>query len=945
MFGSKRMMRLVGVKIRYLILMLLVTAVRLTCADLTFGAQNGIGKDYSENLLNATLAYLGNELNTSVNLLIMNDEDLSSAVLNGTVQIAYAGAGFLSCLQVLTDVRPLVSIVQAANGTPVYQQAGAIYTRAASNITTIQQVIGKTIASGAVTQFTGFQAQVGSLLKNGINIFSDARGILIGATQLDVLQAVLDGTADIGFAGPNAVNTYYSSGALPTNSLQVLGARPQIGYPYQVSTDLYPNAVMLSKSDLDRNITARVISALLALTSESPETTQGGYYGWTGVDNYLPVLGLQTEIGVYEIGQPRCNNISTLTSAIVCPPGQQIIANLDPAERCMAQSVRCPTGFDCVCTPCVPIARNHIGLLPTSWFIIVIVIPVVFVIGALIALWRYRKVSGGSGIPYKELNVDPDVKLGRARQGLVRKGTYKDELVSIKRAFPKQSTVKSIFDVDFRERDSSLLNESPFFHRRGFLMRHVHRFVAIIKSIFGIITPEARCRQCIMYHSKMRHPNLLKIVGWSGGHRGEEILLVRQYVSGESLFELLHNPSVDVTNGFAASLARDIAQGLSFLHKQNPPGYGRNLRSHHLFIGESYRCMIGLSFNPQQEGGRALLMLAPEVLRGEEPTQESDIYSFGMLIFEIFHRHDVFHDEDPETVVKAVLDLGIEEPKRPKFTKANIPIPVKDLICSCWHEDTRLRPQFLDIISVLDKFASTSITQTLMLEQRQTNALLNKMLPEHAVKALQEGRRPSAHHFDMVTVYFSDIKNFTTMSSVQSSEEVMRMLDDLYTRLDNLGKFHGLMKVETTGDSWMGVAGLAEEQPDHAARVARFAVDAIKEANSVRMAGVDDCVHIRSGFHSGPVSSGVVGTDKPRFSLFGDTINTASRMESTGEPDRIQMSQVAAGLVTAQDPSLTSRVIRRAGDIEVKGKGPMQTYWLYTDDDLARKQRKITPSN
>lgn len=945
MFGTKRM-RLVGMKTRIMMtVMLSLGACRFTTATLTFGSQNGFGRDFIQTQLNATLTYIGNQLNTSVNLMILNDRDLMTAVMNGTVQIAYASAAFLSCLQVVTDARPLVSLVQSANGTPIYQQGAGIYARAGSNITTMQQIRGKIIASGSVTQLSGFQAQVGSLLENGVNIFSDTRGVLLATTQLSVLQAVLNGSADVGFAGPSAVSAYYSSGALPGNSLQVVGVQKQMGYPYQTSTSLYPNPVLLSKSDLDPNLTNRVISALLALNSSSYETVQGGYFGWTGVDNYLQVLALQAEIGVYTYGQPSCNNISDLVSAIVCPPDQHVITDLNPAEKCTAQSVTCPTGFDCVCSPCAYNKRpNHVGELSTTVFIIIIVIPIVLIVSALFALWRYRKISGGPGILYRELNVDPDIRLGRARQGLVRRGMYKDELVTIKRAFPKQSTTKSIFDVDFRERDSSVLGELPP-PGRGFLMRHVHFVVAVIKSLFGISTPEARCRQNIVYHSKVRHPNLLKIIGWSGGPNNEEILLVRQYVSGESLFELLHNPSVDVNIGFAASLARDVARGLSFLHTQNPPGYGRNLRSHHLFIGESYRCMIGLSFNPQQEGGRALLMLAPEVLRGEAPTPESDIYSFGMLMFEIFHRQDVFHDEDPETVVKAVRDSGIEEQKRPTFSNANMPLAIKDLISACWHEDIMLRPQFPKIIDVLDQYASTSITQTLMLEQRQAKALLRQILPEHAVKALQEGRRPSAHHFEMVTVYFSDIKGFTSMSSVQSSEEVMRMLDDLYTRLDNLGKYHGLMKIETIGDSWMGVAGVAEEQADHAARVARFALDAIKEAHSVRMAGNEDMVHIRSGFHSGPVSSGVVGTDKPRFSLFGDTINTASRMESTGEPDRIQMSQVAASLVVAQDASLTSRVIRRAGEIEVKGKGPMQTYWLYTDTDLARKQRKTSMNN
>ena len=244
-----------------------------------------------------------------------------------------------------------------------------------------------------------------------------------------------------------------------------------------------------------------------------------------------------------------------------------------------------------------------------------------------------------------------------------------------------------------------------------------------------------------------------------------------------------------------------------------------------------------------------------------------------------------------------------------------------------------------DMVSLMsDGDIVSNLESVLINRMNRTENLLYDVFPKHVAEALREGRKVEPENHECVTIFFSDIVGFTSISSELDPLKISDMLDRLYNAFDALSRYHDVFKVETIGDAYMAVTNLTKDQPDHTKRIAEFAIDAIKIANQTLIDKEDPSrghVNIRVGFHSGPVVSNVVGSRNPRYCLFGDTVNTASRMESNSEENRIHCSDDAALLLKLQTPALR---LNPRGQIEVKGKGMMNTFWV-NEDETGHQQK------
>jgi class 3 adenylate cyclase len=196
------------------------------------------------------------------------------------------------------------------------------------------------------------------------------------------------------------------------------------------------------------------------------------------------------------------------------------------------------------------------------------------------------------------------------------------------------------------------------------------------------------------------------------------------------------------------------------------------------------------------------------------------------------------------------------------------------------------------------------------------------VLPEPIAERLKTEPGVIAEHYDAVSVLFADIVGFTARSAVMAAADVVKLLDQVFSAFDRIADVEGVEKIKTIGDAYMLVGGLPKPRPDHLAAVARTALALRDEVARIAALPGQDWLEVRIGIDSGPVVAGVIGRRKFIYDLWGDTVNTASRMESLGPPGEIQVTgRVAAAL----GPEFA---VRPRGTIEVKGKGPMQTFLL-----------------
>jgi adenylate cyclase len=257
-------------------------------------------------------------------------------------------------------------------------------------------------------------------------------------------------------------------------------------------------------------------------------------------------------------------------------------------------------------------------------------------------------------------------------------------------------------------------------------------------------------------------------------------------------------------------------------------------------------------------------------------------------------------------------------------------VEIRDIIQS---DETKKKVLLFDQQRKIE--AEDKIRQLQIARMEEQEKLLHKILPTNIADRILKRESSIADYYPSVTVMFIDIVGFTNLSSYLSPKQLVFLLNMLFSKVDEILDEHGLEKIKTIGDGYLAVANLTKPIIHHEVVAANAAIALIKTLKTLDLTAPDEIndekwkehiqeIQLRIGLHSGEVVAGIVGKNKFLFDLWGDAVNIASRMESSSEPGRIQVSQVFASRLV-DDSSL--KTIAR-GTIDIKGKGVMQTYWL-----------------
>ncbi|KAH7711133.1 Protein GCY-27 a [Aphelenchoides avenae] len=469
---------------------------------------------------------------------------------------------------------------------------------------------------------------------------------------------------------------------------------------------------------------------------------------------------------------------------------------------------------------------------------------------------------------------------------------------------------------------------------------------------------------------RVNHDNITAFLGITY-NEADRFYLCHNLIERASLEDFVNDQDFNMDATFKSAFLRDTLKGVQYLHK-SAIGYHGLLTLGNCLIDANWVLKLtnfGITNMLHKAIEREQLKLieiiplstyyyiAPEHLTDvalgktyPKGNAVGDIYSFGMMLYQILFRVGPFERTNltPKEIIEEVKRKGLKP-----IVENTIPEerPLVDVMEQCWQRNPDLRPKLKQLNQVIatafesskgnlvdqmirmnEKYAQNleqvvAERSTMLQEaQEQTDRLLCEMIPPSIAEKLKQGQPIEPRSYDAATVLFCQLVDFSIFLTKSSPDQVIMFLNDVFTMFDHIISQHDAYKVETTGETYMVASGVPNENGDrHVFEISDIALQLRESTYVYRVPQRPDWkLQVRIGYHCGPIAAGVIGIKAPRYCLFGDTVNFASRMQSNCPPNQIQLSEQTALMLKATPQyKLTKR-----GIVRVKGKGDVNTYWL-----------------
>lgn len=528
--------------------------------------------------------------------------------------------------------------------------------------------------------------------------------------------------------------------------------------------------------------------------------------------------------------------------------------------------------------------------------------------------WRIRK---------KEIIfAQPQVILGSGSFGQVLLASYRGTQVAVKRVIPNNQVKND--DVT----DSAAVQNCSFPKSGKCSVPSSHTQL----GRKGLIDE-------LKILTRLRHNNITTVVGAVMENRGEP-MIVMEYMEQGSLYNLLHH-SFALDGELILPILQDIVQGMRFLHSADRPIIHSDLKAKNVLLDQRFRAKItdfGLSIASKKRACGSPFWMAPELLNGESKnTTASDVYAFGMVLFEIFTRKTPFEGENPDAVLPQVRDWAIKLRPSPPYRMSS---PIRTIFEECLTFLPGQRPTAEELDSRLNRLNPSHLGCGIdgkSLEIKETK------MPQRIKQAVLDGADVPDETKEVISIIVADVHNLAPL--YKKSPKRVAVLQELEDIFRELAEVYDLTIPQVVGDTFVAIGNMGEGQAnDHAKRCAMMATDLLAATEKILLDPDEPtlgCVQFRVAIHCGPVTCRVIGSRHPRIALFSDeTVHFSHLLQKSGQPGRIQCIHKTFCVLRKQMPELKFAL---RGRIPVKGSGTQNTYWINEGEAMPQlSPKKVT---